>query len=124
VKTVTGGIKYFDQEFDSRTFEPDACDPKPGIEQASNQKTLGCQSVFQFEFSEDGPLIRMLTVDEITQVLEQTQRKMDYSPIRFETFTDVGVGAVIVSIFSGGSLVLVCDGHFHVDITLFSTDES
>jgi spermidine synthase len=124
VKTVTGGILYFDQEFDSRTFEPEAYDAKPAIEQASNQKPLGRQSVFQFEFSqpEDGSL--MPTFDEISQFLEQTQIEVDYAPLRFDKFTDVGDGALIVSIFSEGGLVLVWDGQFHVDINLFSTDES
>jgi hypothetical protein len=122
VKTITGGINYDDREFDERMFEPEAYDAAPALEQASKQKSLGRQSIFQLEFSDDGDAT-MPTFEELGDFLKDTLAKAQYKPSRFEKFINVGDGAVVVSIFKEGGVVLVWDGLHHVDINLFSSND-
>ena len=124
VKTVAGGIKYFDPEFDSKTFGPESYDKQPALEQASSQEPLGRQSVFQFEFVQEEGGSSSPTLDALGQFLEQTQRKLEYTPTSVEKITGVGDGGVVVTIWEQGSTVLVWDGQSHVDINTFSTDET
>jgi hypothetical protein len=122
VKSITGGLKYDDREFDERVFEPEAYDATPALEQASKQKSLGRQSIFQLEFSDDGDST-MPTFEELGDFLKDTLAKTQYTPLRFEKFSKVGDGAVVVSIFKEGGVVLVWDGRHHVDINLFSSND-
>jgi hypothetical protein len=66
----------------------------------------------------------MSSLDELKVSLEKTLQKMGIeSPSYSEAFEDVGDGAVIVSTFAEGSVILVWNGRTHVDINLFSFND-
>jgi S-adenosylmethionine/arginine decarboxylase-like enzyme len=123
ILVITGGKDHpkHDLEYEGLAFTPDKYDFRPSQEQFSQQKPLGRQSVYQLDLAGDAT---MLTFGELSQLLQQTLQKMEYSPSRFDKFTDVGDGGMLVSIFSQGSVILVWDGSHHVDINLFSFDQS
>lgn len=131
VKTVTGGIHYYDSEYNEREFEPEAYDAQPALAQAAEQKALGRQSIFQFEYmgdededDETHDTATMPTMEELRLYLEKTQEQLEIVPTRSDTYTDVGDGAVIVSVFAKGGAILVWDGLHHVDINLFTVNQT
>ena len=122
VRLITGGKLHpkVDLEYESHTFEPEKYDFRPSQEQFSGQQPLGRQTIFQLRSSAEV----LPSFDDLSRLLEQTLAKLEYSPSRFDKFTDVGNGCIIVSIFLQGSAILVWGGSDHVDINLFSFDQS
>jgi hypothetical protein len=108
-------------EYEQESFLLDAYDSKPNEEQFSSQRPLGRQSIFQLELMVDDA--EMPSLDELSRFLEKTLTKLEYSPLNLETFTNVGDGGLITSVFHQGSVILVWDGSRHVDINLFAFDQ-
>lgn len=122
-RTITGGMLYFDSEYDVRVFEPAAYDKQPALEQAAGQMPVGRQSIFQFEsMEEESPSMSELSED-LQKALEAIGVRQT-TINRWETYSAVGEGAVLVAVFTSGSAILVWDGRAHVDINLFSTNQS
>eukprot|EP00980_Cylindrotheca_fusiformis_P003726 scaffold825_cov147-Cylindrotheca_fusiformis.AAC.1 len=123
LKRITGGFHYYDTEYANKDFPLSAYDREPATIQGKNQLALGRQSIFQFEdFGLDAS--KYPTMDKLTLYFKATLEKMGYLPTSEAAYTDVGQGGVIVAKFPEGSAVLVWDGIKHVDVNLFSTDQS
>jgi hypothetical protein len=123
VKRVTGGFHYYDPDYASKSFPDSAYDRQPATEQGKNQLALGRQSIFQFEYFGDDAS-EMPTLEKLITFFEATLKRLRYSPFTEDKYMEVGEGAVVVSKFSEGSAVLVWDGSKHVDVNLFSSDQS
>jgi hypothetical protein len=126
IRGIDGGELHTknDLEYEKLTFGPDKYDSHLAQEQFLQQRSLGRQSIFQLELDDEENFANMPSLDELGQFLEKTLSGMGYSPHRFDKFTNVGDGGVIVSMFSQGNVILIFDGSMHVDINLFSFDES
>lgn len=109
-----------DLKYEGDEFTPDRYDFRPSQEQFLQQQPLGRQTIFQLDSNVEDALI----FGDLSTSLEQTLKKMNYGPSRFDKFLDVGDGGLIVSIFPQGSVILVWDGRKHVDINLFSFDQN
>jgi hypothetical protein len=127
-KTVAGGMHYYDAEYDVREFPRDAYDPNQALQQASEQVALGRQGIFQFEFLEEENADVMPSIEALNRALESTIKSVlgvsGASIRRWSTYGDVGDGVAVVVLFPSGSVVLVWDGRKHVDINLYTTDQS
>jgi spermidine synthase len=128
-KSITGGMHYYDSEYDVRLFSPESYDAQPALAQAASQEPLGRQGIFQFEFiGGDDETTKMLPIEQLNQALQETI--LDALGIeakhiqRWSTFKEVGDGAAVVAIFPGGNLVFVWDGRTHVDLNLYTSDQS
>jgi len=121
--TVTGGMHYYESEYNAREFPRDAYDSKPALRQQSEQVPLGRQSIFQFELidSSTGSLSIELLEKSLQDTLESVLGIAKASVRRWSTHTGVGEGATIAAVFTTGSAVLVWDGRTHVDINLYNT---
>ena len=122
VKSVTGGVHYFDPEYDSETFPPEAYDANPARVQAAAQRPMGRQTIQQFETSNQNEPTS-LTLSILGFSLEKALEKVNLSTTKVEAYTDVGDGGIIVSSFADGGVVLVWDGKYHVDINMFSSNQ-
>jgi len=123
VRRITGGAQYYDPEYAFKVFPDSAYDKDGANDKGKKSVALGRQSIFQYESfsSNEGD---MPTFDELTNVFRATLKGMQYSPSLENEYSDVGDGAVFVSKFEEGLGVLVWDGQRHVDVNLFSKDQS
>jgi hypothetical protein len=122
LERITGGLFPFKENFDPKEYVVDDYDNEPARAQFAQQQPLGRESVFQFELEERDDAV-FPSFDEISSCLNKTLAKLKFKISRFDSFTDVGDGAVLVSVFSQGSAVLVWDGRQHFDVNLFSTND-
>jgi spermidine synthase len=123
IKRITGGLHFYDPEYNMKEFPDLAYGRQPATEQGENQLALGRQSIFQFEYFGDDES-EMPSLDKLITVFGATLEKTKYTPSSEDKYMEVGDGAVFVSKFSEGSAVLVWDGSKHVDVNLFSSDQS
>jgi spermidine synthase/S-adenosylmethionine/arginine decarboxylase-like enzyme len=122
LERITGGLFPFKENFNPKEYVHDDYDNEPARAQFAQQQPLGRESVFQFELGEREDAV-FPSFDEIGTCLNKTLTKLKFKISRFESFTDVGDGAVLVSVFSQGSAVLVWDGRQHFDVNLFSAND-
>lgn len=118
IRKIAGGVFEFDDNFQPKEYVHENYDSQPALEQFNQQQPLGRESIFQLQLNDDEV---MLSVDDLKMFAEKSFQKRGII-MTFETFY-VGDGAVISSIFSEGSVVLVWDGRSQVDINLFSFDD-
>lgn len=128
---VTGGVQYFDSEYDVRVFGPESYDRTPALTQAMEQRPLGRQSIFQFELKpQDADLgsdVDKPTLDQLNNFLQSTLEDIGIESKRvhrWDTYKEVGDGCAIVCVFPGGHAILVWDGAHHADINLFTENQS
>ena len=127
--TITGGMRYYDSEYDSREFPREAYNAQPSAQQQSEQIPLGRQGIFQFELlkGDTTSSLSSLSIESLNNSLRhtlETSLGVTGSSIRqWSTSSDVGEGMVVVVIFTNGSLVLVWDGRHHVDVNLYTTSD-
>jgi hypothetical protein len=108
--------------FNPKEYVPDDYDNIPGKEQFAQQKPLGSESIFQFELGEGEDAV-FPSLDELVVCFEKTLQNLRLDILRFDSFTDVGDGAVLVASLSHVSVVLVWDGRQHVDVNFCSTND-
>lgn len=108
--------------FRPKIFTPDDYDLQGGKEQLAAQKSMGRQSLYQFEISNSNSV----PASALKTALEHSISEMEWDLIKdVQYFADgIGDGIVVVGIFSGGNVVTVWDGNSHIDVNLFSLDES
>jgi hypothetical protein len=108
--------------FRPKIFTPDDYDLQGGQEQLAAQKSMGRQSLYQFEISNSNSV----PASALKTALEHSISEMEWDLIKdVQYFADgIGDGIVVVGIFSGGNVVTVWDGNSHIDVNLFSLDES
>ena len=109
--------------FRPKVFKPDDYDLSAGKEQLAAQKSMGRQSLYQFEISIDH---KYNITNALEIALEQTILGMGWEPKKdVQQFVDgIGDGLVVVALFSEGNVVIVWDGKSHIDVNLFSLDDS
>jgi hypothetical protein len=122
IRKINGGLWSYQDELKAREFEHEDYDNTPGDEQYAVQQSLGRETVFQL-VPGDKEGATMPFFDELILALEKTVKKMKFKVSRSESYTNVGDGTVIVSIFSKGSVVLVWDGRGHVGVNLFNFND-
>lgn len=122
IRRILGGELHSEADlgFEKLSFVPEKYDSNPAKVQSLQQRPVAHQSIFQLELDDEEDINDMPSFEELGLFLEKTLIKMGYHPSRFDKFTDVGNGGIIVSIFSFGNVILIFDGHTHVDINLFS----
>ena len=123
VKTITGGIHYYDSEYDTKGFRPEAYDAQPSLKQAADQRPLGRQCILQFENLSPNALSIELLNRSLQETIHIALGIQAQSIYRWSTFTEVGDGAAIAVIYPTGSVVLVWDGQLHVDVNLYSSSD-
>ncbi|CAJ1932661.1 unnamed protein product [Cylindrotheca closterium] len=123
IERVTGGSNYYDEAYNMVEFPDSAYDREAVREKGRNSVAYGRQSIFQFEkfSSNEGG---MPPFDDLKSMFLASLTEMDYNTNWEQGYSDVGDGAVFVSKFEEGLAVLVWDGQKHVDVNLFSTDQS
>jgi len=101
----------------SSVASPDDYDERDFVEQWKSQRALGRQSIFQFN-SNDSQLAKSQIEEAFRHTLQsigdETLRKADIQVY------DVGRGCVAVSIWPGGSIVLLWNGMTRIDVNLFT----
>ena len=123
VGSIYDGLPYAQVgPFRPKIFMPDDYDLRGGKEQLAAQKSLGRQSLYQFEIGSS----KSVTSSALKTALEHSISEMEWDLIKdVQHFADgIGDGIVVVALFSGGSAVTVWDGKSHIDVNLFSLDES
>jgi len=127
VTSILGSVIHPESDlvYEKVAFAPEKYDAKPSVEQFRQQLPLGRQTVFQLDSVGGDASPVVLSLDELGVFLERTLQKVHYSPgIKLDRFSTVGDGGILVGILRKGSIVLVWDGRHHVDLNLFSYDES
>lgn len=109
--------------FRPKKFEADDYDPNPAKEQHSGQVSLGRQSIIQFEMSPNGG--PKFSESILETALKQAIASTEDLEIFF--FQDgIGDGMVGVTMSRDGTVdvVITWDGNTHLDVNLFTRDES
>jgi hypothetical protein len=125
VVQITGGLHFYDTEYNLVEFPETAYNRIPATLQGQNQKALGRQTIFQFEYQErKSEVDDMPTLDQLVRYLNTTMGSVHYSSFRQEKFTNVGDGVVLISHCEEALALLIWDGKDHVDVNLFSSDQN
>jgi spermidine synthase/S-adenosylmethionine/arginine decarboxylase-like enzyme len=124
VVKIQGGVPTFNSDFNPKEFPHTDYDQQPGDKQYAEQQPLGREAIIQFQLNSAKESVKMPDFEEIKQILDSTLSTLKYEVTRSETYSDIGDGALILSEFKEGSVVLVWDGRYHIDINLFLFDDS
>jgi spermidine synthase/S-adenosylmethionine/arginine decarboxylase-like enzyme len=119
VVKVQGGLHQFNHDYNPKEFLHTDYDQAPGDRQYAEQQPLGREVVLQFEMTHELENATMPTLDGIKNILESTLSTLKYEVTRSEMFTSIGEGALMVSEFKEGNVVLVWDGRNHIDVNMF-----
>jgi hypothetical protein len=123
LRRITGGKEHakYDLRHEQESFRRSDYGLQPVQEQHSQQRALGRQTIFQLELED---ITAMPSLDDLADFMAKTLEELKYSPSRFDRYSDVGDGGLVVAIFKEGSVILTWDGKQHVDINLFAFDQS
>jgi spermidine synthase len=123
LRRITGGKEHakYDLRHEQESFSRDDYGLQPVQEHRSQQRALGRQTIFQLEL---GDTTAMPSLDDLADFMAKALEELKYSPSRFEEYSDVGDGGLVVAIFKEGSAILTWDGKDHVDINMFAFDQS
>lgn len=116
---VTGGLFNFQDDFDPHYYAQKDYPEQPGLDQYAAQKPLGRKTVVQFDKPEKGD-----SIDAQGFVRLIDSALAGQTLYKFEVYTEVGDGIVIVSDFKAGSVVATWDGRMHADLSIFLHDDS
>ena len=119
VISVTGGLFNFQENFDPHYYAQKDYPEQPGLDQYAAQKPLGRKTVVQFDKPEKGDAI-----DEQGFVRLIDSSLAAQTLYKFDVYTNVGDGIVVVSDFGAGSVVAQWDGRSHADLSIFLHDDS
>ena len=130
IRKVQGGMvqDQTDDNYNPFKFKTSDYDIEPLLVQFENQKSLGRQNVFQLAFEDamaESRRIRLASNSQVKEALETTINAMQYSIIELETVSgDIGDGSLTIAVMEEGNAIVVWDGDDHVDLSLFTYDES
>jgi spermidine synthase/S-adenosylmethionine/arginine decarboxylase-like enzyme len=119
VVKIQGGVHQFDNHFDPQEFLHNDYDQTPGYKQYAEQQPLGREAVIQFELNNELENATMPDLDGIKNILESTLSTLKYEVTRSDIYMSIGEGALMVSEFKEGNVILVWDGRKHIDVNLF-----
>ena len=119
VVAITGGVFRYQDNFDPHYYSQKDYPEQPGNDQFAAQKPLGRKTVVQFDKPPTGQ-----TIDKQGFVRLIDSAIAGENLLRFEVYTNVGDGVVIVSDYESGSLVAAWDGRGHADLSIFLHDDS
>jgi len=122
VRKVQGALVRFQNDFQPQYFKGGDYDNDNAIDQFNNQKSFGRQSIFQLNIDGNGST----SSGAIKEALDHTISGMEYTATEdVVTVADgIGKGAMVSAIMDEGSVVVVWDGEAHIDINLFTSDET
>merc|ERR1712154_390919 len=126
VQNIFGGIWHFTENFvPSRSYTPDDYDQTSPLKQWKSQVPLGHQIVFQMEPKESEKESLVLSRDVVRAALELSMLQSSLPLFEendlkmIQEFDEAGDGCLLISLWSGGSIVLLWNGKEHVDINFF-----
>lgn len=127
IQIMTGGTFLYDDDFKpTQFFLPDHYNQTSPLKQWKTQKPLGYQTIFQIESSTktSALTIQMAVENTIASIPENlTTNSGEFVEIH-QWNKEVGDGSILISLWSEGSIIVLWDGRFHVDINLFLYDEN
>jgi S-adenosylmethionine/arginine decarboxylase-like enzyme len=113
--------------FKPKIFKPDDYDQKPAREQLAGQKSLGRQSIIQFEIKPrpDIPNDKASAIKSALSVSVPSKEELKYSTFDGNVGEDAGIGdgQIVVGISSEVFVIVVWDGNTHIDVNLYLSDE-
>merc|ERR1712051_165542 len=126
IQDITGGLWVFQDNFKpSQFFSPEEFNSTSSLEQLSSQNPLGYQTIFQME-SIDMDLTSVLIQSAfITSIKAMSPLLIPNDEnVKVQEFNNIGEGCLIVCLWSKGSIIVLWDGKFHVDINVFLFKEN
>lgn len=126
VNEIYGGMWiYYEDGFQpTRVWLPEDYDRAPPLEQWKSQQPLGMQTIFQFEKN-----VGKLTMISIKNALNTTLYSGNFitgepSSDDILIFDNLGDGCLFAAFWSEGNVNVLWDGKTHLDINLFTYEES
>jgi len=133
IQNIYGGIWHYQPDFvPSKSYTPDDYDQTSSLEQWNSQVPLGHQVVFQMEPEESEKDNLVLSNDLVRaalelSILQSSLPLFEENDLKMiEEYNEAGDGHLLVSLWSGGSIVLLWNGKDHVDINIsvYKSDEA
>jgi len=126
IQDITGGLWVFQDNFKpSQFFRPEEFNLTSSFDQLSSQNPLGYQVIFQME-SNNMDLSSFLIQNALKSTLKIISPLLipygEFAKVKL--FTNIGDGCLIICFWSKGSIIVLWDGKFHVDINFFLFEES
>jgi len=123
ITNVSGGqLSYNNRPYEAYTFfRPDQYDTVSPMEQWGSQKPLERQTLYQLEADtySSGTLSAAQIEGALVQALSSSHSsEFPCGDAAVQTFPDMGDGAVLVALWSGGGTIVTWDGRRHLDLNL------
>lgn len=133
VHDIKGGLFYKNPDWEwSHFFLPEDHEQYGPLEQWNSQQPVGHQSVMQLEPKNPKKTVD-LSVEAVKNALKETLSKIqsvspddskDMANANFYELEGVGDGGIVVALWSGGNCVALWNGRDHLDLNLFTFNES
>jgi hypothetical protein len=124
LRTIHGGLFHYDDDFDGgRKFVQSDYDSRPGQEQYSQQQPLGSQHIFQVVPKKNSGAVN-LTPGSLDNALVKALAKINCKVSDHHHVGGIGDGVLIAQKCDNGNAILVWDGREHVDLNLFTFNET
>lgn len=134
VRDVKGGLFYKDPDWEwSHFFLPEDYDQTAPLENWKSQQPVGHQSVMQLEPKSEKTKVDF-SMEIITKALQETLNKLesvssdDKESLKTADFyhapDGVGDGGLVTAMWKGGNCVALWNGRDHIDLNLFTFQES
>lgn len=124
LRKIHGAQWNFREHLEPREFSQDDYDAEPGKIQFSQQKPLGRETIYQLIRNPGKEGSTVPTLKELGSNLEKCLSKHGFTNTKAATFDSVGDGGVLVAISKEGNALVTWDGRDHVDINLFSFNDT
>lgn len=123
VDNIRGGeFLYQDPFVAKQTFKDADFDQSNPLKQWKSQKSLGLQTIFQFEVTKRRVRIfANFVLEGIKETLIECLEEPLLAKVR--DWDEMGDGNVITALWPGGQIVAQWDGRNHIDINLFTYEE-
>jgi hypothetical protein len=118
--TIRGATRNQGDDYKPETFELDAYDQKPGVEQFYSQRAIGLQTVFQLALKDTK---KALTASSISAAAKAAIKSMGKGAVE-ESFHEMGEGALYVALMSNAQVAVTWDGAGSVNVNIFTYDET
>lgn len=99
-------------------------DQETPLEQWNSQHPLGFQVLFQFEIdAHRGESQSYHAQTQQKKGLKEALNIVIGKPMEYESFSSLGDGQLVITVWAEGSAILLYDGRSHVDVCLFNLEE-
>jgi hypothetical protein len=122
LRNIHGALYQFIHDYNPKEFNQEDYDSRPGRDQYANQAPLGRQTIMQFVSNEE-QIGMDLKLNKILSCIKEGLKEVGLKLSLGRKYS-IADGGLIIGLSSEGQVVAVWDGQDHIDVNLFTYNQS